>query len=419
MLSRRKFIAGGVTLTAAGVAIATKPGDEGKNHNDYFRQLGSALERADIATPTLVIDRAMLRHNIGTLSGHIGNRFDYRVVAKSLPSMPLLQEVMAQANTRKLMLFHQPFVTQVARQFPDTDVLLGKPMPVTAAANFYRDLGDTGFNPERQLQWLVDTPERTSQYRDLAQDLNTTIRLSIELDVGLHRGGVQNREQLADMLNIIGESDRLEFAGFMGYEPHLVKIPGDTLENRDAAMAIYQGYVDAAEEQLGHSLARHTLNAAGSPTYQLYNQGEFPQTELAAGSCLVKPTDFDLGSLADHRPASFIATPVIKSAGDTRLPGADWLANMMSWWNPNRERTFFTYGGYWKAKPVSPQGLSINPVFGRSTNQEMYNGSSSIDLRPDDRIFFRPTQSEFVFLQFGDIAVYDDGEIVERWPVFT
>ena len=49
----------------------------------------------------------------------------------------------------------------------------------------------------------------------------------------------------------------------------------------------------------------------------------------------------------------------------------------------------------------------------------MLNGSRRIDLQPDDWIFLRPTQSEFVFLQFGDIAVYDKGAIVERWPVFA
>jgi D-serine deaminase-like pyridoxal phosphate-dependent protein len=48
----------------------------------------------------------------------------------------------------------------------------------------------------------------------------------------------------------------------------------------------------------------------------------------------------------------------------------------------------------------------------------MLNGSASIDLRQDDWVFLRPTQSEHVFLQFGDIAVYDNGEIVGRWPVF-
>jgi len=49
----------------------------------------------------------------------------------------------------------------------------------------------------------------------------------------------------------------------------------------------------------------------------------------------------------------------------------------------------------------------------------MLNGSKNIHLQPDDWVFLRPTQSEFVFLQFGDIAVYDGGAIVERWPVFS
>ena len=60
-----------------------------------------------------------------------------------------------------------------------------------------------------------------------------------------------------------------------------------------------------------------------------------------------------------------------------------------------------------------------NGVYGRSSNQEMLNGSTSIELEPDDWIFLRPTQSEFVFLQFGDIAVYDQGAIVDFWPVFA
>ena len=48
----------------------------------------------------------------------------------------------------------------------------------------------------------------------------------------------------------------------------------------------------------------------------------------------------------------------------------------------------------------------------------MLNGSANIHLEPDDWIFLRPTQSEFVFLQFGDILVYDQGVVESRWPVF-
>ena len=39
-----------------------------------------------------------------------------------------------------------------------------------------------------------------------------------------------------------------------------------------------------------------------------------------------------------------------------------------------------------------------------------------ISLKPGDTIFLRPDQSEALFLQFGDIAVFDGGEIAEFWP---
>ena len=46
-----------------------------------------------------------------------------------------------------------------------------KPLPVAAAARFYRErrAPDDG----TRIQWLVDTPQRLAQYRDLArqQDL--------------------------------------------------------------------------------------------------------------------------------------------------------------------------------------------------------------------------------------------------------
>jgi D-serine deaminase-like pyridoxal phosphate-dependent protein len=237
----------------------------------------------------------------------------------------------------------------------------------------------------------------------------------------LHRGGIKDEEQLAVALDIIEREPFLQFSGFMGYDPHVSKNPG-LLGGPEAAFSsvqkIYQNFVTIAERQLQRSLSGLTLNAAGSPTYQRYT-GAQVATELSAGSALVKPTDFDLDTLADHEPAAFIATPVLKSLPVAEVPGIEKLASLQSWFNPNSRQAFFIYGGHWKATPVSPPGLSLHPLYGRSTNQEMLNGSSSVKLQPDDWVFMRPTQSEHVFLQFGDIAVYDDGAIVDSWPVFT
>jgi len=46
----------------------------------------------------------------------------------------------------------------------------------------------------------------------------------------------------------------------------------------------------------------------------------------------------------------------------------------------------------------------------------LLTGSTQVDLKADDHVFLRPDQSEALFLQFGDIAVYDGGEIAEFWP---
>lgn len=417
-MKRRQLIALGA-LGVGGAALGLRS-DRGGSHSDYFLQISTALDRAGLARPTLVLDRARLHKNIDVLSGHLRDSYDYRVVAKSLPSLSLLREVMGRAETERLMVFHQPFLNLVARELPGSDLLMGKPMPVAAAARFYQQ-HQGSFDSARQLQWLLDSPQRLRQYSELAQALDTTMRVNLELDVGLHRGGIKTDEELVAALDLISSDPRLQFSGFMGYEPHVAKMPGllgGPTGAFSAAQKRYRECVDLATTHLGHSLAGLTLNAAGSPTYQRYD-GSQVATELSAGSALVKPTDFDLDSLVDHQPAAFIATPVIKSLPVAEVPGIEALSRVQSWFDPNRQQAFFIYGGYWKALPESPPGLSNNSLFGRSTNQEMFNGSAAVELQQDDWVFLRPTQSEHVFLQFGDIALYDDGEIVDMWPVFS
>ncbi|MCZ6828799.1 MAG: DSD1 family PLP-dependent enzyme [Gammaproteobacteria bacterium] len=422
-MKRRHLLAGAV-VGGAGLLWgwrASNGGDRGGNHSASFQALSAALDRAGLARPTLVIDKQKLLANADVLKQHLAGKYHYRVVAKSLPSLPLLQAVMTRTHTRRLMVFHQPFLNLIARELPDTELLLGKPMPVAAAARFYEHHRNPEFDAREQLQWLVDSGARLQQYAELARQRGELMQINLELDVGLHRGGFSENDAVIAALALIEREPGLQFSGFMGYDPHVAKTPG-LLGGPDKAFAAvqqrYQEFVDVAEKHLGRSLSGATLNAAGSPTYQRYD-GQQVATELAAGSALVKPTDFDLDSLADHQPAAFIATPVLKSLPVAQVPGIEKLARLQSWFNPNTRQAFFIYGGYWKALPESPPGLSTHALYGRSTNQEMLNGSASITLQPDDWVFLRPTQSEHVFLQFGDIAVYEGGDIVDSWPVFT
>lgn len=422
---RRLLLAGAVAAPIAAI-VAAKPRANAGAHDQYFLDLQGALRRAGLLRPTLVIDRARLEHNIGRLKTHLPKNKHYRIVAKSLPSLKLIETVRAATGTDRLMVFHQPFANFVAAQMNDARLLFGKPMPAGAAQRFFARHGNAAFDPAAQIEWLVDTPERLAEYAMLARAKQAEglgpLKINLELDVGLHRGGLRSAQAVAEAVRAIDAEPALRFAGFMGYEAHASKIPDFLGGPRGAlakSMAFYTECIEAARGTLGERFDTNalTLNAGGSSTYQLYDETA-PCNELAMGSGLVMPTDFDKPTLADHQPACFIATPVLKALDRTDLPGLESMTGLFRTWDPNTARAFYIYGGYWLASTVSPPGLQRNAIWGHSTNQDLLNGSTEVELDVGDHVFLRPQQSEFVFLQFGDIAVYDQGEIVDSWPVF-
>ena len=87
-MKRRSLVLGGLGAVA-GLTWLARPRDRGENHAPYYAGLSDALDRAALSGPTLVIDKQRMLANVATLGGHIGTRFDYRIVVKSLPSLPL------------------------------------------------------------------------------------------------------------------------------------------------------------------------------------------------------------------------------------------------------------------------------------------------------------------------------------------
>lgn len=404
------MIAGGGALALAGFgAMLARPAERGGMHEPYFAELSAALKRAGLMRPVLVIDRARLDANIAAIRKSVdAANLPLRVVAKSLPSLPLLEAVMGGINSRRLMVFSAEMLLQL-QPVQMALYLMGKPLPVS---EFARVLDKAGPNLAALAQWLIDTPERLGQYLEVAKARNVPLSVNFEIDVGLHRGGFADPQVLSGAVRQ-AQAAGAAVMGLMGYDPHVPKMPSP-----DKSFAASQeAYRKAIEVLKGAGLdpASLTLNSAGSPTFRRHCKGSVAN-EVSVGSAFVKPGDFDLDDLADLQPASFIATPVIKASADQALPGVEALSGAIHWWDRNSQRGFFIHGGHWLAKPVSPPGLEYSKLFGRSSNQELLTGSKLVELKPDDHVFLRPDQSEALFLQFGDIAVYDGREIAEMWP---
>jgi D-serine deaminase-like pyridoxal phosphate-dependent protein len=405
------LIGSGVVVVAGIGTMLARPALGGGMHDPYFSALARALREAGQMRPTLVIDRARLDANIAAIRQSTDAvRLPLRVVAKSLPSPRLLAYVMQGMGTERMMVFSAEMLLQLAPLYPQASTLMGKPLPVS---EFVRVVDGIGADAAGRVQWLIDTPQRLEQYASAAKARGVPLSVSFEIDVGLHRGGFADAAMLVEAARKATATGVI-VAGLMGYDPHVPKMPSPD-SAYEASQGAYRTAITALKDAGIADPGALTLNSAGSPTFRWHCRST-AANEVSVGSAFVKPGDFDYDDLADLVPAAFIATPVLKRDGDLDLPGLEPLSGPMHWFDRNTQRGFFVHGGHWLAKPVSPPGLQYSSLFGRSSNQELLTGSHRIDLQPGDTVFYRPDQSEALFLQFGDIAVFDGDALAEIWP---
>jgi D-serine deaminase-like pyridoxal phosphate-dependent protein len=391
-----------------------------------FQTLSRQLKESGISQPTLVIDKAQLNNNIRILSQTLQKGFAYRIVVKSLPCLPLIDEICRQTESQRFMCFHGPFIQQIAKAYPEGDILLGKPLPEAAFEALVVWFQNQKTSNISQVQWLIDSPLRLEQYRAIAQKHKVSLRINLEIDVGLHRGGFALDEDFDEAIAIIENSQALTFSGLMGYEAHASKIPSFLGGMRGALKDSWQLY-ELFKSKVAHLSDKSTcFNSGGSTTFTEYDS-KAPCNELSVGSALLKPSDFDLPHLGGLTPAAFIATPLLKRVDDIDLPGPKLGPKLVQ--NAFQKTLHkalqragqlpgaagYIYGGNWLATPCYPESARQISLFGRSSNQELYGFDEDCDLIPDDLMLFRPKQSEAVLLQFGDIAVFDEGKISDWW----
>jgi D-serine deaminase-like pyridoxal phosphate-dependent protein len=403
--TRRGLAALGGAAIAGAVLVRRGIAPKSGQHHVYFAALNLAVR--SLGVPTVVIDRARLRANARSICERVAAaKLGLRLVVKSLPSLELLDAL--EAGTQRYMAFNTSMLATLWQRDAAADVLLGKPMPIAAV----RALHDAGARFGDNTQWLIDTRARLIEYDTFAKEKGLTLKISLEIDVGLHRGGFDDVSEIARALK---GHPRLALAGLMGYEAHVGHTPAllrgwawSRVQER------YRAAIDAVRAA-GFEPAQLTLNSGGSLTFTRHLEGT-AANEIAVGSAFVSPSDFDQEPLL---PAAFIAAPVLKRVTPAAIPGLEALSAVRGFVTPDAAQGVFVFGGNWLARPVSPPGLQYSDLYGRSSNQELLLAGPALDLAVGDCVFFRPTQSEAVLNAFGPLMVVENGQITDRFPVIA
>ncbi|NAS06624.1 alanine racemase [Acinetobacter haemolyticus] len=381
----------------------------------YFKQLNLDLKKQGIATPQLIVDEAALKQNIQHVQIRLAHAqyLKARLVVKSLASLDLLKLLSEQIDTQRFMVFHQPHIVSILENFADADILLGKPMPAQVVHQFFEQYMEWS---TAKIQWLIDTKVRLQQYLEIAKKYSICLDINIEIDVGLHRGGVQSTQQFTEILALIQQYPQyLKLSGLMGYDAHITKVPAIikkpelAYQSSQQTYANYQQLIQKQFPTLWHE--ELCFNGGGSPTFSFHTT-ESVCNDLSFGSMLLKPSDFDHDFLQALQPALWIAAPVLKVLPFTQLPSMAVLDKL-----PHKCKALFIYGGYWMANYVYPDQAHTHVLYGRSSNQELINVPKNCDTQVDDFVFLRPTQSEAIIPQFSNLMLYKQNRF-ESWQTF-
>ncbi|SLN28819.1 hypothetical protein PSA7680_01313 [Pseudoruegeria aquimaris] len=357
----------------------------------YFEAIARAMKEAGIFRPALVLDTARMNRNLATLRKGLPKGYAVRLADKSLPAPYLLQAGFNGLDTQAVMSFHLPITRAVLGRFPNTQVLMGKPMPVAEAARFLKQEPRAG-----QLTWLVDSLSTLAEYRALAEQRGQAMRIAFEVDIGLGRGGLPAPEDLASALRAC---DPLKPVGLMGYEAHVNALPGLLGRGEKAARAARERL--AQFKRILPEGAAEIINTGGSTTVLELPEGG-PANDLTVGSLIVKPSDFDQPKNAQIEPALWIVSPVLKRHPHG-LPGHPRLSEVLRRCGVIAPKIAFLYGGKWMAAPVWPEGLKQSPFFGPSSNQQGFTYRAGTP----ETVVLRPTQSEAVIQHFPELWLFD------------
>lgn len=429
-MKRFKVILSLVLIAIVVFTVIKKPHKVKSEYPAYFAKLNAALKEKRAGESAGIIDLDRLDSNIQIVRGRLGDQYKLRLVTKSLPSLELLKYMMGKANTNRLMVFSEPYIGEILDTFnaDSLDLLLGKPLPADALP---RLSAHKGWNT---INWLVDTKERLNQYLAFAKKDSTPLKLSLEIDVGLHRGGFENNKEFAEALDIIRQNGQyLELTGFMGYDGHVPYVPFYINKEKsikaafDDVQRAYGGFVEELKKHFdAKAINAMTFNSGGSHTYFRYpGYKGTPVNDIAMGSGFLAPQQFEDVIEQGHQPALFLTSPVIKKIESAKLPHAEKITALTFLWDPNLKVSYFLLGGGWPGEVAGPTGLKRNYWWDENDlgytnllpNQSIIGSSDENDLHVGDFVFYHAWEGDGM-LSFKKVVLYRQSGIVGEWDTY-
>ncbi len=250
-----------------------------------------------------------------------------------------------------------------------------------------------------EMMVAVDDAANVQELSLACQTKDVTLRVLVEVDIGMHRCGVQPGADALRLAQQVAGAPHLQLAGLMGYEGHLVQIadPQERLTRVREALAPLQETRELLET---NGLPVQIVSGGGTGTYDI--SGTYPpMTEIEAGSYVYMDSTY-LKVRPEFEPALTVLTSVISRPVPERIvtdAGRKAISNDF---------------GY-------PQPFNTPGVLTRSLSEE--HGvleaaePNAVPLRPGDKVRLLPSHCCTTVNLHDTLYVVQNDILVDVWPI--
>lgn len=260
-----------------------------------------------LLSPSLIIFREIVRHNIRTAIEIAGSPDRLRLHAKT-HKMPEMARLEREYGVRKHKCATIAEAEMLARAGAE-DVLVAYPL---VGPNPRRLAALMTAYPKTTFRTLVDSIEGVeSLSAAISNSAQKPLAVLIDLDVGMGRTGVAP-ERAMDLVDAVRKRDELKLDGVQAYDGHL-KQPDPKERAAAAAGGIRQAI--ALHNAIGGRLVM-----GGTPTFPIHAALEQPNLECSPGTCVFHDASY-MKTFPDlpFVPAALVFTRVISRPRPGRL----------------------------------------------------------------------------------------------------
>lgn len=146
---------------------------------------------------------------------------------------------------------------------------------------------------------IVDCEEAVLGLSRAAEAAASTVPVLVDVDIGLHRTGVEPGAGVVDLARLVDRSAGLELLGVMGYEGHVLLVEPAAAKVESCHQAL-QLLVEARDSLLADGLCADVVSAGGTGCYEITAASE-GITELQAGGGIFMDLMYREGMHVDEK----------------------------------------------------------------------------------------------------------------------